>query len=337
MRSTLCASHHRLVILNRILAVLIFNTSASVAFAQDRLDPGFSANPAIWNADEREQAQTFVQTQIERVMTGEESAISRGRAALVEALTFPGGTDLYVSQLSETIAQNLAPAMAADDLIVRVNAMVICTYVDHPDALPAIENGLKDPNAGVRYPAANAIANLLAGDGLTNSQRRDALNTLKDLATREQDAFVVKPMLDALAQTQDNALVLDVLNDRVQLHAAQPSVVYDAEANTLQVVYTRIYTVTNPPADVVRDLAKVSARYLKLTAGQLAENSIPGDRNRSLKNIMNIAATALRATHEGLAAPGRAPDRPDPAIQQENWQRVVNIADEWVGVLQLPP
>lgn len=337
MMSTLRLTPIRGKFLSRVFAAILMAAPVVGVTAQDRLSPGFSANPSIWNADQRGQAEAFVQTQINTIMIGEESAISRGKTSLVEALTFPGGTELYISQLSEIIAADLEPLVASDILIVRVNAMIICTYLKHPDALVPIEKGLKDANAGVRYPAANAMANLLNGGKLANNERAAALKTLEDLTVQEQDVFVVQPMLDALAQTQDNELVLKVLNERVKFHAGRPAVSYAAEATTLQIIYTRIYTNTNPPADVVKDLAKVSGRYMKLTAQQLLDGKVSAERNRSHKNIINVAATALRATHDNLAAPGRPPEQPDRAISNENWQRVVGIADEWIEVLKLPP
>lgn len=315
-----------------LTAALVPNVSA-----QDRLGPAFPANPSVWTSDERSQARAFVQTQINSILTEEESAISDGRTALVEALKFPGATELYISQLSELVAASMGPLMDSQNLMVRMNAMIICTYLNHSSVSVPIEQGLKDENAGVRYPAANAMASLLTGDSLVGNERDEVLILLEELAVKEQDPFVVKPLLDALVQTEDNALVLRVLDQRVALHAAQPTVNYDAESNTLQVIYTRIYTETTPSIDVVKELAKVSSRYMKLSAQQLLNGEISAERNRSHKNIINVAATALRATREGLAAPGRAPEAPGRPLEQDNWARVASIADEWIEVLKLPP
>ena len=300
---------------------------------QDRLGPAFPANPASWNADQRAEAELFVSVQLSKVLSGEESEISEGKTALVEALTFPGGTERYISQLSESIAGGMEPLMASPELMVRVNAIFVCTYLDHANALGPIETGLKDDNAGVRYHAANAMANLLAGERLTGNERTAALKVLVDTTVLEEDVYVVQPMLDALIRTEDDALVLQVLNDRVARHIGQPHKIFDGEVRALQTVYTRIITNPNPPSALVRELAKVSVRYMRLVAEQLAAGQVPADRERSHVNMINVAATALRAAHENLAAPGFPPANPNPA----NPAGVRGIANDWVEVLLKPP
>ncbi|MEM7626587.1 MAG: HEAT repeat domain-containing protein [Planctomycetota bacterium] len=324
-------------ILSRVFAAALSATLVFGAYGQDRLPPSFPANPSTWNSDEREQAGLFVDAQVNRLLTGEESAISKGRSSLVEALTFPGGADQYISQLSEVIADRLGPLMETQDLMIRVNAIIVCTYLKHPDALAPIEAGLKDPNAGVRYNAANAMANLLADGQLSNNERNAALQTLENLAADEQDTFVMQPMLDALDQTRDDVLVLRVLNDRVAWHVGKPAESYEAERETLQKVYIRITTNPSPDPSLINELARVSVRYMRLASQQLADGAVAADRNRSHIDIVDLAATALRAAHTERAAPGRPPENPGRLGAQGNWAGVAGIAGEWVEVLKAPP
>lgn len=311
-----------------VAACLVTGQSA----AQDRLPPGFGANPDAWTAEERAAATAFVDQQIALILSGEETQIAVGKETLLRELTAPGQTDRFLGQFSELVAGKLGPVVASEQLIVRINGIYICANLKHPDVLGPIEKGLTDDSAGVRYHAANAARQLLAGDVLTGRQADRLLDELEALAIKENNVFVVQPMLEALSQANNDLRVLKVLNARVAWHAANPAESYDAEADTLQAVYTRLFTApTRQPAEV-KELARASARYMLLTGQQMAAEDVPVDRNRSHKKCIEVAASALPFAYDALGVTGIAPSPPDP----NNPPAVVNIATEWMAILRTP-
>lgn len=311
---------------------------SQAAAGQDRLGPGFPANPAIWTDQQSAEAQAFVEAQLRLIQDGDETSISRGKTALVDALTFRNATPQYTSQLSETIARRLEPVLTADRQLVRINIMIICTHLVHPSALRPIESGLADPNAGVRYPAVTAISNILFNGELNKQQREQALDKLTGLAKQELDPFVTQALLNAIDQTQDDKLMLDVLGARVNLLFAQPVAAFDAETRILQAIFTRITTGSNPSIAQLRELMKVCGRYYWLAAKKLVDGNVPPDRVPGHNMMAEVAATGLaEAFRKTPGATGISPERPNIHIQRGNWGLVLRIALQWGEILKAPP
>ncbi|MEM8737679.1 MAG: hypothetical protein AAGG38_04275 [Planctomycetota bacterium] len=318
------------------LAISCFGVAA--ASAQDRLAPGVVTNPNSWTPAERSAVSGFINGQIQTILSDDVEAVSRARRNLADPLDTQGATESFLRQYSQLLTERLTPLVENDDLKTRINTMVIFSRIGHPDALDPIERGLTDPSPGVRYPAALAMNNQIDGGELTNNQIEKILDLLKNQIVAEKDAFVVAPLLEAmLAADQSGARVIDVLNDRVAIHAEQPGTSYSPENAALQLAFSRLFTAAQRPQEQVRSLAKVSARYLQLAARQLAEADLSTENNRSHIEAVRVAASSLEFAHTALRARGLTPQGLGTMIDQENWVGLRDIAQEWVEILKQDP
>lgn len=316
---------------------LLLMTSLS-AVGQDRLDAGVLGNPDFWSPEQRQAIEGFVNRQIASIQDGDETAINLGRTNLTDPTRTPGVTDRFLSQFSELVSSKVGPLMESDSLKVRVNAMVVCMSLPHPAGLSAIEKGLRDESAGVRYPAARAIEGLLASGQLDAAQTQEVLDNIQQLIVAEDDVYVVQPLFEALLAVPDNnAKVLEVLNERLGRHADQPEASFAPESTALQAVYSRLITAQERPSDQVRELARASTRYLLLSAQQLAGGEVPESGNSGHLDIIRVAAVALEFAHGEVQSRELAPLSPARAFTSQNWESIVRIGENWVAVLKADP
>lgn len=309
------------------------------AMGQNRLEPGVLANPNFWSPEERQRIETYVDRQIAAILNGDdESAVSGGRDGLIDPVNTSGVTERFVEQFAELVVSKLGPLMDAEALIVRLNAMVVCMNLTHPDALKVIEKGLADDSAGVRYPAAKALEAQLASGKLGGNQTNQVLTMLEKMIGRENDVHVVQPLLDAmLAAPNNSSKVMAVLAERLDRHADRPEASYEPERNALQAVYTRLFTAPTRPEAQVKELALLSGRYMVLASQQLAAASVPAERDDSHQDIILVAASTLEFAHDNLQSREVPPPSPADAIRSENWNALVGIAQDWVTILKADP
>lgn len=308
------------------------------AVGQERLSPGVLANPNFWSPEERREIEAYVDRQIAAILTDDEAEVSRGRDGLIDPVNTSGVTPRFVEQFAELVVGKLGPLMESDALIVRLNAMVVCMNLTHPDALDVIEKGLADESAGVRYPAAKALEAQLASGKLAGNQTNQVLTMLEDMIGREEDVHVVQPLFDAMLAAPNNITkVMEVLGQRLDRHTEHPEASYGPESNALQAIYTRLFTANPPPAAQVNQLALLSARYMHMAASQLAAAAVPAERNESHRDIILVAATALQFAHGARNSREVPPPAPTDALRSDNWNALVGIARGWADVLKADP
>ena len=331
-------SNRRLRTISGGLVGALFVLLSLPAVGQERLDAGVLANPNFWSPEEREAIEGFVDRQVLAIAEGDETQINQGRSSLTDPTRTPGVTDRFLSQFSELVCSKLGPLMEAEDLRVRVNAMVVAMNLPHPVGLDAIQKGLADESAGVRYPAARAIEGLLSSGQLDTAQTLEVLEEIKQLIAVEDDVYVVQPLLDAmLAVPGNNDAVLEVLNQRIDRHIGQPEASFAPEDTALQAVLSRLVTAQDRPVDEVRELARASFRYLALAAQQLADGEVPESNTISHLEIIRAASVALEFAYENQQSRELQPPSVVSPLTRQNWDAIVRIAGNWVQVLKAEP
>ncbi|MEM1099808.1 MAG: hypothetical protein AAGH92_13605 [Planctomycetota bacterium] len=331
-------SNRRLRTISSGLTGVVLLMFSFTAAGQDRLDAGVLGNPDFWSPEQRQDIEGFVDRQIAAIADGDETQINQGRANLTDPTRTPGVSDRFMSQFSELVGGKLEALMAADDLRVRVNTMVVAMGLPHPAALEAIRRGLVDESAGVRYPAARAIEGLLSSGQLSAAQTVEILEEIQQLIANEDDVYVVQPLLDAMLATPDNTgAVLEVLNQRIGRHVDQPEASFAPEASALQSVLSRLGTAQEPSPGEVDDLARVSARHLMLAARQLADAEVPENGIASHVEIIRAASVALEFAYQNRGSRELQPRGVGRPITDQNWPAVIRIAENWVQVLKAEP
>jgi len=331
-------SNRRFSTFSAWLACGLLLLTSSSAVGQDRLDAGVLGNDSFWSPAERQAIEGFVDRQLAAIQSGEEEAINLGRNGLTDPTRAPGVTDRFIEQFAGLIAGKLSPLMDSTSLKVRLNAMVVGMSLPHPDAVGAIENGLDDPSAGVRYPAARAMEGLIASGQLSAAQTQAALGNIQRLIVTENDMHVVQPLFEAmLAAPDNNGQVLEVLNARLSRHVDQPEASFAPESTALQAVYSRLITAQQRSRADVRELARASTRHMLLSAQQLASGEVPEANGAGHLDVIRVAAVALEFAHGELQSRELAPPSPARNLAQSNWESIVRIGEGWVNVLKAEP
>lgn len=302
----------------------------------DRLDPGLIGKNGLWNAQERLDVETFVIQHVTSLMSGDEDRMTVARDALIRPFETAGATDLFKRQLTTEIAKQLTPAAEAELVKVRVNAAVVAERFTHTDGLPLIVTALEDPNAGVRYPAAKAIGNLLRNAEINPVQSQQILDLLEERIDVEDDPFIVEPLLEAVLSAGGAGRVLAALNRRLDWHIARPEAGFDPERKSMFAVYERLAIDPNPLPENVRQLARAGARYMLLASQQLNQGAVPQPIERSHTEMIKLAQVALRFAQQNLGAQHRLPQDVEQVITFRNWGEMLRIAGDWIDHLANP-
>lgn len=331
-------SNGRFSTISGCLVCVVLLLSGGSAFGQDRLDAGVLGNEDFWSPAERQAIEGFVDRQIAAIQSGDEQQINQGRSSLTDPTRTPGVSERFTNQFAELIAGKVSPLMESDSLKVRLNTMVVSMSLPHPGAMDAIQKGLADPSAGVRYPAARAIEALLGSGQLDAAQTQRVLDNIQALVVSENDVFVVQPLFEAmLAAPNNNGKVIEVLNARLARHIDKPEASFSPESTALQAAYSRLITAQQRPRDEVRELARASARYLLLSAQQLASGDVPENASTSHQDIIRVASVALEFAHGEVQSRELAPPSPARPLTQSNWDAIVRIGDSWIELLKADP
>jgi hypothetical protein len=317
-------------------AAAVLGTLAVASPGQDRLDPSFYTNGNAWTPEQRRTVQQYVQQQVEAIGSGQEETIAAAKNSLISELNPPGANERFVDQLGEVVVNQIRPLVTSDQLKVRLNAIIVLSNVQEPEALPLVGPALSDDNAGVRYLAAKAMANLLEAGELNDAQKQRAMDLLQQQISEEDELYVVEPMLEALLRSNDNARVLVVLNNRVAWHAANPQSNFGPEASTLRTVFSELFTASNRPQAQVREIARASTRYLRLIASQFQENPSLVEEDRTRLDLITVAASVLDFAHAELRLGGNPPPA-GAQIDQRDWTALAATAQQWVQWLTGPP
>ncbi|MBB6429744.1 putative transcriptional regulator [Algisphaera agarilytica] len=308
------------------------------AISQDRLDAGVLANPDFWAPADRQAIAAFVDRQVAAIQSGDEVAMNEGRTNLTDPPRTPGASERFLNQFSELVCEEVAPLMDSDVLKVRINSMVVCMSLPHPNGLAAIQKGLADESAGVRYPAARALEGLLSSGQLDAAQTVEVLDLIQELIVAESDIYVVQPLFEAmLAAPDNNEKVLEVLNQRLSSHVDEPDASFVPAGTALQAVYSRLITAPQRPVDDVRELARASARHLLLAATQLEAGEVPDQIKAGHLEAIRVSAVALEFAFQELQSSQLAPLSPAGALRTEKWDAIVRIGENWVEVLKTDP
>lgn len=304
----------------------------------DRLDPALVAKNGPWSGSERQEVEDYVDAQVDRLLSANEESITRAREALTNPFDTAGVTAPFKSQFSEVLAEKLGKTLKDTPLKVRINTMIVCENLTHASGMVLINEGLADENAGVRYPAAKAVAHLLAAGSLNKTQQNNVLVKLEELIDVEPDPYIVQPLLDAMFQTGDFTRTLAALNRRVDWHVARPDQSYDPERNTLfQIYIASITSGGSVTLDDVKELARASTRYFLLAAQQLNQNAVPRGNDRSHIELIRAAHTCLAHAYQKSESKVVPPKDPSNEINFRNWGEVLRCAQGWVDLLKQDP
>jgi len=328
------------------LLLIVFATMNSATYAQDRLPAEILNASVALNASQQRSVTDYVIALVDQLQNGTNDEISRAREKLIDPFNDPNASRIFRTAYSAAISLALPPATESQKLLVRLNAMIVAKYLQDAATVSLVRVGLKDANPAVRYLAGNAAAEL--GRKLQVQEQRELLQLLSDAFGVETDNIVVEQLLagiGGLSIPEAGLTLLNGLNRRVAVHAANPELAIEAERVGLARMFSGmlrgIADGGQIPQPFVKQISLVACRYMLLCSELIDTNQI----NRALlptytqmitdvDKMLRWCVTTGMPVPEGTSLPA---DDVGTLIQNRRWVDVRLRAEEWRRVLQRKP
>lgn len=301
------------------------------------------------SAEQRAILAEFVDPLMEGLVSGEPTAVSAGRTAILREFAAPNATPSFKQALSNQVTTHMAQAMASETDLVRINAMIITTQLTNEAAQELIDKGLSDPNGAVQYWGAKAyrdrVLRAVNADGtnrLPASEQREIIQRVKELIDTDPAVAVVQSsfeILIALSVPEAQRELLQLLNDRVAKHAAQPQMSYRADQEAIRQLTSKFIRERRVERADLKQMVSASYRYFALTAQQMGRGIVLDENQPGHKAMMDSshqALAAICAREQGVELPEGYAEVKD-LIKLNSWERLQQISQRWQPVLQAPP
>ncbi|MFP4145922.1 MAG: HEAT repeat domain-containing protein [Phycisphaeraceae bacterium] len=316
---------------------------AAPAAAQDRLSADLVTAEAH-DQPQRQQIRDYAAQWLEVLLQGQPEQIPQARSRLLQPLNM---------EPSDSFLSIYAPALQPEDdgadgpvlsqglqsdkpLATRLNTIIVLTNLPGQQSIDLLVDALEDPNPAVRYWAAKAIGRLAGENQFTTQRRQDLLDTLLTRLNEDETAAVCQQILLAAGEI-DATRMLEILNDRLNQIARKPGQSVLAEQVALRQFYLDLAAAGDADPDLVEELGRTALRYLRLAARELDSQRVGGQQADIYAGTVRVADNALRFVHGNRNSSVDHPGSLDSLINSENWQTVLQRADQWERALQASP
>ena len=335
-----------------LLAMLAFSLWLCPAAAQT--PPGSLPSDLVGadplSEDQEQRVEAYAEAWGGRLLEGDDQQVADARKRLLGPLQAANASPAFRDELSLNLFDVMRDALASERVIVRLNAVMVLAELSGTTAAQLMGTALGDSSPAVRYWAAQGIEPLAAT--LEQGPRaRNALGLLhqrvKAAAETEPLPVVFGPLLNNLAKIGLPEAVMDALrlmNQRVDVHAKDPTRNLANEVRTLKEIFQRVQVQDNVPEgdEPYRWIALVCYRYLRLSAEVLAMDWYDDPNSAVRSSYIEMAREAderLRfAVSKRLASEAELPPQINALIGAGQWNMIrdqVNTA--WVLQLTRDP
>lgn len=260
----------------------------------------------------------------------------------------------YLEALSSTITGRMKDAVEHQSPLVRINAMIVLTTMVDDGSKPFIDAGLKDKNDAVRHWAMDALgkrmlwwkSRIAAGARGSQGKLDEAIVQIVNLVDSAQPPhpIVVGPALEALWKVntpESRDALIQLLNKRVALHAANPDLSYSAERAVIE-SFSNALTIEVPP-DVrsINGLSQAMARYARLIVDQSQANRISEEHQPGAQTMLFQCLQGMASVSVAAKAPKAPPADHAQAkgwISNGRWDELKGLIEkDWGAILTNEP
>ncbi len=279
---------------------------------------------------QKQEVRAYVDQRMQVLIDGQPGRLVTARRELLSQFRTPGAKQAFLDEMSKAVMSTMPQAVEHEDVLVRLNAMIIATQLTIPEALDLLRGALKDQSAAVRYWGAKAIRDLVetttANNTLSREQQAQILTTIEPLIIPEEQVPVVKVYYQILATLQipaSRATLINMLNLKAPFHVARPNQSHLATEEGLRRAYLQVATDNGDVRDERKALVRASYRYMDLISQQLVNEDISPEFRAQHAEIIN---NAFRIVSWGWGDAGGAsekiPRSPSTDIKFKNWDNV---------------
>lgn len=328
--------------------VVLAVATASPVAAQDRL-PASMLNATSLTSSQESEIEAFVRRWNSQLLQGSDREIADAREALLQPVR-SSTSDAFLNQYGEAVGEQLSTALEARKLITRLNAMIVAGELGGRGVRGVIVKGLSDPSPAVNYWAASGAARLAEarkqGTRVPASAVRDVIESLDRMLEqgRASNQLLYPSLRAAVAMDvpEGDALFLDTLARRVEVHANNPMLDYRPALQKgawSGLIQRSITSRSAHGEDVLKQSAKLAARYFSLISGQLERRAFDGGPTQSHLDMMRWNQRLLATVNRFLEGPDAVPATPqvEQALEDLDVNFLRLAAGDWVATLQKRP
>lgn len=274
---------------HRLIAVVIcMGAAASAAMAQADGPPKIEFNTR--NAESltdahRKSIETHVKYWVDQMVEGSPAAVAEAKdelASMLEGNASKAFRDAYSGALGAAL-----PAAAQHERVqVRLSAMIAASGATTGAVAEVCNRGLADPNVGVRYQAAKAVADVLERriraepPPFNNAQQQALLATLAKMMPAEESELVFEQMGRAISNLTIPAAFdesLRLLDNRLRwlrAHPEEPPRAAQEMLRNLRLQLVEREVMAQNVRGPMLQLTAAAGRYLRLLAERIAIGQI---------------------------------------------------------------
>lgn len=342
MRQARCPVRALLMVVGTLAAVM-----APRALAQPTIPPELRQTSSALTAAEDRLVRDFIAAAIADLTADDPAQVMDARRRLIDPLTLPNTSEIFAQAYSSHLKLQLPPALSHPRLIVRLNAVIVASYLTDRTAIELLAVPLADEAPAVRYRAAKAVGMIVTRARISSAAdrvatERQALQLLMTHSKQETAPEAWQPLLESLSVLripEARLALLDALNRRVDEHARRPGMPLVAEHTGLINVYRGVVEQSLQPDGIemaiVAALARTTCRYMVLSARTLSQVPDLDDAIEAQHREMITAAdTVLRwLMRDHLKLAVTLPPAVAPKVRDGLWAEIRLDADRWQALL----
>lgn len=325
-----------------LLLVCMAAPQASGQFlGQDILDA------TSFDAAKREKMRSIVAPAMD-VLTAQEpdpQAVSKARADLVRPLTQPSSAE-FRSAFSGLITPKMKQMVVHESALIRINAMIILGYMTDGDSSPLIEAVLKNDqeSVAVKRKAIEALQRRVqAWLRASESDRvKSALTQAVAVLDQAPHASMVGPALELLLTINSDGskkALVDQLNKRIGLHAADPKLLSHGEQSVLNQLGLWLQTPQPDTKSLRAGVNRAAYRFALLSVTQLGQGKLdPKAQKATAMMLAQCIETMARVSAGDGKGITQGPDQIKELIRNSDWPGVEAVLKNgWAPILKAQP
>lgn len=298
----------------------------------------------------RQEILALVSPAAKKITQGTPKEISEGRTTLLQPMRDSTASPAFREAFSAIASSQLKDAAASESPLRRLNAMIVIAKLVDDGSRKMIDAGLKDQNPGVQLKAMEALRERVQywltqarGNADAEANVLAAVNQIQSMLAADPPPhpLIVAPAMRVFLDinTPDaHAALIQMLHQRVTLHAKDPSLAYHGEQAVLDRI-ARLLTTARPfPAELAKQTNRAAYRYALLINDQLRSGKISPENQDAASRVL---AQSLTSLGQITAAAGKAP--PEGQFQFKNWvqngdwDEIQELIQAWSVVLGNEP
>lgn len=327
-----------------IVVIGVLSSITSTAFGQHKIPYDVVTATTALSIEQQETINRYINHRTELLLQGTKEQIVEARQELTEPLIWAGGTEIFHLAYSSAANHYISQGLNSDRLLVRLNTMIVVHDLKGSGVVSLIQRGLGDANPSVRYWAGKAVTQAGIQGRLSIQEQTMILNVLVLAIQKETSEHVLQRLLVGLVGLnipESASKLLDELNNRVALHAANPNLPLSAAIEGLRTLFVKTVEAKSNgqdvPSDAVRQIALVAYRYLALSATLLDTDRFDEEHRNQYLDMIELVDAALGWTARQMSSNLPVPPSIKDDLERQNWPIIRLHTEEWKRLLEKAP